>query len=142
MSQVTEVSQRWLLASYVLADTWTDFILSRQATRSAPATIAWYQFTAGMFLKWAEGQGVTEPDQIDARLVRSYIAELAERGKADKTMHAHARAIRTLLRFWAAEGYIPEAPRFAMPKLDNKRMLMLSDSTSCLTCIPLNTRRL
>ncbi len=133
-------TKRWSLASYVLTDAWTDFMLSRQATRSTPATIAWYQFTAGMFLKWAEGHGITQPDQIDARLVRSYIAELAERGKADKTMHTPARAIRKLLRFWAAEGYITEAPKFAMPKLDKKRLPVL-DAEQLQTILKACNRR-
>ena len=121
----TIVSQKWSLASYVLRDAWTDFILSRQATRATPATLDFYHYTAGMFLSWVEGQGITEPNQVDARLVRQYIAELAAKGKADKTLHAHARAIRTMLRFWYAEGYIQNLPKFAMPKLDNKKLPVL-----------------
>ncbi len=125
MSHVVATKQRWSLASYVLRDAWTDFILSRQATRATPATLDFYRFTAGMFLSWVEGQGITEPSQVDARLVRQYIAELASKGKADKTLHAHARAIRTMLRFWYAEGYIQELPKFAMPKLDKKKLPVL-----------------
>ena len=68
----TIVSQKWSLASYVLRDAWTDFILSRQATRATPATLDFYHYTAGMFLSWVEGQGITEPNQVE-RAARSPI---------------------------------------------------------------------
>ena len=96
------------------------------------ATLEFYKYTAGAFLKWVEAQSVTSPDQVDARLVRQYLAELAGKGKADKTLHAHARAIRTLLRFWYAEKYIPALVIFAMPRMEKKRL-------PCLTAEQLNT---
>jgi len=92
----------------------------------SPATFDFYKYTAGMFLKWAEEQGITSPDQVDARLVRQYLAELAGNGKADKTVHAHARAIRTLLRFWYAEHYLPAPVTFAVPRMENKRLPRLT----------------
>lgn len=97
-----------------------------------PSTLDFYKHTAGVFLKWVEGQGITSPEQVDARLVRQYLAELAGKGKADKTLHAHARAIRTLLRFWFAEKYIPELITYAMPRMEKKRL-------PCLTADQLNT---
>jgi integrase len=54
------------------------------------------------------------------------LAELATKGKSDKTLHAHARAIRTLLRFWYAEKYIPEPVTYAMPRMEKKRLPVLS----------------
>jgi site-specific recombinase XerD len=97
-----------------------------------PATLAFYKHTAGVFLRWIEGQSVTSPEQIDARLVRQYLAELAGLGKADKTLHAHARAIKTLLRFWYAEHYILAQITFSMPRMEKKRL-------PCLTADQLNT---
>jgi site-specific recombinase XerD len=97
-----------------------------------PATLDFYKYIAGVFLKWAEGQSITSPEQIDARLVRQYLAELAGQGKADKTVHAHARAIRTLLRFWYAEHYLPVLVTFSMPRVEKKRL-------PCLTADQLNT---
>ena len=40
------------------------------------ATLDFYMCTAGVFLKWVEGQSVTSPEQVDARLVRQYLAGL------------------------------------------------------------------
>jgi len=92
----------------------------------AKNTLIFYKNTAGVFLNWVEEQGITSPEQVNARLVRHYLAELATKGKADKTLHAHARAIRTLLRFWYSEKYIPEPVIFAMPKTEKKRLPCLS----------------
>jgi len=99
--------QTWSLASAALHDAYTDFILSRQAMNCTPVTMSFYRFTAGKFLEWIEGQNLTTPDQVTARHVRQFLAELAGRGLKDTTRHDYARAIRTLLKFWHAEGYTP-----------------------------------
>ena len=85
-----------------------------------PATMDFYKFTAGVFLAWCEAQGVT------ARYVRSYLAGLANLGRKDTTLHPKARAIRTLVRFWHAENYIPAPVKFEMPKLAKKRLPVLT----------------
>ena len=98
----------------------------------AANTLAFYKNIAGIFLNWVEAQSVSNPEQIDARLVRQYLAEIATPGKADRTLRAHALAIRTLLRFWYAEKYIPELITIAMPRIEKKRL-------PCLTAEQLNT---
>lgn len=98
-------------------------MLSRQAMNCTPATLEWYGHTAGRFLEWVERQGVTDPREVTARHVRAYLAQI--HGK-DTTLHAHARAVRTLLRFWHREGYLPAAVRFDMPKLARKRLPVLT----------------
>jgi site-specific recombinase XerD len=125
MSRVKAL-QKWTLASVALTDAYTDFILSRQAMNCTPATLEFYRHTAGVFLAWCENQGVTGPEQVTARLIRGYLAGLLARNLADTTLHAHARAIRTLVRFWQAENYIPELIHFEMPKLEKKRLPVLT----------------
>ena len=44
--------QKWSLASVPLTDAYTDFILSRQAARCTPATLAFYNYTACNFLEY------------------------------------------------------------------------------------------
>ena len=124
MSPKTLKTARWYLASVALIDAYTDFILSRQAMNCAPATLEFYKYTAGVFLSWTEAQGVMTPEEVTARVVRQYLASLE--GKADRTRHAHARAIKTLLRFWHIEKYIPEPVRFEMPKVAKKRLPRLT----------------
>jgi hypothetical protein len=109
-------TQQLALASLPLTDVYTDFILSWQAMNCTPVTMSFYKFTAGKFLEWVESQSITNPEQITARHVRQFIAELMSRSLQDTTIHDYARAIRTLLRFWYAEGYISAPVKFDMPK--------------------------
>jgi site-specific recombinase XerD len=117
---------KWTLASVALTDAYTDFILSRQAMNCTPATLEFYKYTAGAFLLWIENQGVTGPEEVTARHVRQYLAQLIANGRKDTTLHANARAIRTLLRFWHTENYIPAPIKFEMPKLEKKRLPVLT----------------
>src|SRR5689334_4461353 len=89
-----------------------DFLLSRQSLQCTRATLDFYKYTAGKFVEWL---GEREPT---AALVREYLANL--KGK-DTTIHDHARAIRTLLRFMAAEGYCNPV-KIEMPRLSKKRL--------------------
>lgn len=125
MSPKTKTIQSWPLASVTLLDAYTDFWLSRQAMNATPATLAFYRYTAGAFLSWLESQGVTDPQEVTARHVRQYLAQLIDQGRKDTTLHAHARAIRTLLKFWHEENYM-QPVKFDMPKLERKRLLVLN----------------
>ena len=122
----TKTVQSFALASVSLLDAYTDFILSRQAMNATAVTMSFYRFTAGKFLQWIEGQNVTSPEQVTARHVRQFLAELINRGLQDTTRHDYARAIRTLLRFWHKEGYISQLITFDMPKLAKKRLPVLT----------------
>ena len=84
----------WSLASVALTDAYTDFILSRQAMNCTPVTMVFYRFTAGKFLEWIERQGLTGPEQVTARHVRQYLAELAEAARADEFMKVIERAYK------------------------------------------------
>lgn len=109
-----------------MLDAYTDFILSRQAMNCTSVTMRFYRFTAGKFLEWIDQQNVTDPAEVTARHVRQFLAELAGRGLKDTTVHEYARAIRTLLKFWHAEGYIPQPVTFEMPRLAKKRLPILT----------------
>jgi site-specific recombinase XerD len=108
-----------------LVDAWTDFVLSREAIRCSAATLQFYVHTAGRFVQDLQGSGLSSPQEVSARHVRAYLAQLGSQGKADRTLHAHARAIKTLLRFWHAEGYMPAPVQFAMPRIQEKRLPVL-----------------
>jgi len=118
MSQKTPQTTKWALASILLDDAYTDFILSRQAMLCKPSTLRFYQFTAGKFVAWLKENGVNEPLDIEARQIRAYLAELDSKGLSDSYIHGHARAIRTFTRFLHDEKYIPEAPSFEINSLN------------------------
>jgi site-specific recombinase XerD len=125
MSQ-TKTKQEWSLASVALRDAYTDFILSRQAMNCTASTLEFYKYTAGKFLEWVEGRGVTRPEEVTARYVREYIAELVSKGRKDTTVWDHARAVKTMLFFWHNEGYTPALIKFELPKLAKKRLPVLT----------------
>jgi site-specific recombinase XerD len=117
-------NQSFNIASVDLLNAWTDFILSRQAIQCSATTMRFYKVTAGRFITWLENQGITAPDQVTARHVRQYLALYAD--KSDWYLNGHARAIRTLLRFWHKEGYLPQPITFDMPKVRQKRLPFLT----------------
>jgi integrase/recombinase XerD len=90
------------------------------------ATLEFYWHSAGAFLSWIENQGVTDPLEVTVCHVRGYLSHLIDAGRKDTTLHANARAIQTLLRFWHNEGYIPQPVKFDMPKLSKKRLPVLT----------------
>ena len=85
MLSVVVSKQSGTLASVAFADAYTDFELSRQAMQCTKATMEFYRYTAAKFLTWAEGKGAREPKQIDAYLVRQYLAGLAGEGRYNPT---------------------------------------------------------
>ncbi|MBU0577234.1 tyrosine-type recombinase/integrase [Patescibacteria group bacterium] len=106
-----------------MRDSYTDFILSRQAILCTPVTIRFYSFTAGKFVQWLENQGSQKPYEINNRLIYAYLAGLESRKLSDSYIHGHARAIRTFVRFLQKEGYIQEQITFKMPTR-KKRLLV------------------
>jgi integrase/recombinase XerD len=126
MTPDTQKRTTWQLASAALRDAYTDFMLDHQARNHTPATLQFYRYTCGVFLAWCEQHGITAPAEVTARLVRQYVAELVARGLKDTTVWDHARAVKTMLRFWLAEGYLHEPVRFDLPKLAKKRLPVLT----------------
>ena len=119
MSPKAPSQQRGKLTSLAFIDAYTDFILSRQAMNCTPATVDFYQYAAGAFLSWLERKGITQPNDIAARHIRSYLAELVDAGRTDWTVHGSARAARTLLRFWHA--YVQTTARYDRRPEDAKK---------------------
>lgn len=117
-------NQFFNIASVALLDAFTDFIISRQAMKCTAKTLKNYQWVLGKFITWLERQGITSPAEVTARHVRQYLALYAD--KSDWYLNGHARAIRTLLRFWHKEGYLPQPVTFDMPKIRQKRLPFLT----------------
>jgi site-specific recombinase XerD len=137
----TTVASSCPLTSAALLDAYTDFILSRQAMNAAQTTLAFYRFTVGKFLEWAEKtRAAKEPEEITARLVREYIALLVSKGKSSTTVWNNARAIRTMLIFWHSEGYLQAVVKFDMPRKTKRRLPVLNADTLRQVLKHCNTR--
>ena len=97
-----------------------DFILSREAELCSPETIDFYRRMLKPFLALANGSPPSN------HLVREFLSTVAQRGVSSATVHAHARAVRAFLRFAFEEGWIEEPVTVRMPRLEQKRMEVLS----------------
>ena len=97
-----------------------DFILSREAMLCSPATIDFYRRMLTPFLEFTNGA------ELSNRHVREFLATVADRGVASTTVHAYARAVRAFLRFAYEEEWIEEPIIVRMPRVEQKRMEMLS----------------
>ena len=104
MFKEKESEQFKTLYSVSLGEAISDFYMSRKAMLCSPATLDFYKFTAGYFADWLGSKDVTSPQEVSARHVRAYLGELSARGLKDNTIHCHARAIKTFMRF-CLEGY-------------------------------------
>ena len=72
------------------------------------------------FLALANGSPPTN------RMVREFLSTVAKRGVSSATVHAHARAVRAFIRFAYEEDWIEEPVTVRMPRVEQKRMEVLS----------------
>lgn len=93
------------------------FITARQAQNVTPATLEYYRGKLLPFIGWCMENGAGDPAAIRADHIRRFIVSLQQRNLAPRTVHGHARAIKAFVRFCEQDAYIPEAPKFAMPKM-------------------------
>lgn len=106
-------------------DEFLDFILSRKAMMCTPRTIDFYQFTLEKVFDWMQANGITNVESINSKTIRAYLAWMISRDLSDSYINAHARAIRTFLRFLVEEEYIEKVPKFRMPKIANRELPVL-----------------
>jgi site-specific recombinase XerD len=113
-------------SDHLILEAYQDFILSRKASLLSTRTIEYYECTVGGFVEWLISNGIAEPDQITPIDVRAYITSVSERGVASATVHSHARGTRAFLRFLIEEGYISTPINIKMPRVEQKKMRVLS----------------
>ncbi len=112
--------------NHLISEAYDDFILSRQAAMLSSSTIDFYNYTTGGFVDYLISYGVFEPGQITSSVVRKYLSTVSKRGVASATVHSHARGTRAFLRFLHEEGYIPAPINVKMPRVEQKKMRVLS----------------
>jgi len=97
-----------------------DFILSREAMLCTSQTIDFYRRMLKPFLASANGSPPSNS------MVREFLSSIAQRGVSSATAHAHARAVRAFVRFAHEESWIEEPVTVRMPRVEQKRMEVLS----------------
>ena len=109
-----------------ILESYQDFILSRKAALLSPKTIEFYERTVGELISFLIKREVFQPEGITSALIRGYFSSVAERGVASATVHAHARGTRAFLRFLKEERYISAPINIKMPRVEQKKMRVLS----------------
>jgi integrase/recombinase XerC len=85
------------------------FLRSARAERDlSPNTVAAYSSDLRQFIDWAGRSSIRDPDHVDRRLVRSYVAWLGARGYSRRTIARKASAVRSMFE-WAVEGGLTAA---------------------------------
>lgn len=86
----------------------------------SPNTVAAYRSDLAQFVGFARRAGVSELDRIDRRLLRRFVATLAEQRYARRSIARKASAVRSLLTWAVATGIIESHPAHDLgtPKLD------------------------
>jgi integrase/recombinase XerD len=126
MTNLTLVTPKRHKPCEALDDAFLDFLLSREAMLCSPATMKFYKFTGGKIIEWLSNEGITAPEEIQARHVRAYLSKMARKGLSDSYIHCHARVFRTILRFLHDEEYVSNLITFKMPSIAQKRLPILT----------------
>ncbi len=88
----------------------------------APRTIEAYGRDLAGFVAWAARGGVRDPDQVDRLLLRRYVAHLATRRFAKRSIARKVSALRRYFRWAARQGLVASDPsgRLSAPSGDGR----------------------
>ena len=92
------------------------FLLDAEARRLTPKTIRYYRQQIQPFLDVLSGQGVVTPEAITAHHIRRQMVDMQQRGLADASVHAFARAIRSFCNFLVREELLDKSPTLVSAK--------------------------
>lgn len=127
-----ETKTQFDFSTIALDEAYTAFWNRCRGMNVSEKTLTIYNFTAGAFIAWLRDNGVRFPEEVTERHVSAYLASVRERKTKTgrmislNTVHAHARAVRTLLIYWHEQGYTPNRIKFSMPKLCDTEKNILS----------------
>ena len=83
-------------------------------TAAAPATIDAYRRDLIDFTGWANSSGLSGPDEIDRRVLRRYLVDLADRPAAPRTIARRASALRRYFAWATRSGRIVVDPSITL----------------------------
>jgi integrase/recombinase XerC len=97
-------------ATTVAAMAWQLEAFAGSLTGAAPATVEAYERDLRSFVAWAERLGLTGPDGVDRTTLRRYLAFLATRGHARRTIARRASAVRRYFGWLRRTGALASDP--------------------------------
>ncbi len=109
-------------------------------TAASTHTVTAYRGDVAGFVIWAERGGVTDPADVDRRLLRRYVAALTTRRYAKRTIARKVAALRKYFRWLHRSGFITADPTASLraPSGDSRlpRVLTSSELSSMLDTAP------
>ena len=125
--KVVETAPSTKLASLV-----SDFLSSKRAAGNSPRTIAIYRYPLErVFLTFCAAEGVSEPGQVDQRVLNRLSTQLLEEGGArgplsKSSVSTYLRHINLFLRWAQQEGEMTGTVKAQRPKLARRILDVLS----------------
>ena len=89
---------------------WEVEVFTTSLTSSAPATVVAYRGDLAAFVAWASRAGVEGPEGVDRLVLRRYLAFLATRRYARRTVARKASSLRRYFAWAARTGRLPADP--------------------------------
>jgi integrase/recombinase XerC len=89
---------------------WSVEPFTHSLTRASPHTRRAYEHDVREFVTWAERGGCPDPEGLDHRALRRYLAYLTTRGLARATIARKAASVRAYARFLRRHGVIATDP--------------------------------
>lgn len=83
---------------------------ARSLTDLAPATVKAYRADLESFAAWADRGGVSKPEAVDRIVLRRYLAYLATRQQADRTIARRASALHRYFTWLCRRGVLSDDP--------------------------------
>jgi integrase/recombinase XerC len=94
--------------------TWRCDSFVQSLTAASPATVAAYRRDVDGFVEWAERAGVDDPAAVTRLLLRRYLAYLATRRYARRSIARKASALRRYFGWLRRTGAIPTDPSIGL----------------------------
>ncbi|MEX2658532.1 MAG: site-specific integrase, partial [Acidimicrobiales bacterium] len=89
---------------------WELDTFTRSLTSAAPATVTAYRSDLDAFVEWAARSGIDGPETVDRLVLRRYVAFLATRRYAKRTVARKTSSIRRYFAWAARTGRLPADP--------------------------------
>ena len=105
-----------------MAAAWDLDEFASSLTSLAPVSVTAYRRDLDAFVEWAGRLGLSDPDGVDRRVLRRYIAYLTTRGYARRTVARHVASLRRYFDWLRRRGRIEVDPsaRLSAPGHDGR----------------------